>query len=76
MINIPICAEQIWIVLEKSDKVCESYLKSDRADDAVSSNDIDYITLCPSKQRSCVNTHHYVLLRIAWGLIEGLMILL
>lgn len=50
MVNVLIHAEQICTVLEKSDSVCESHLKSDSVGHAVSSNDNDCMILCPSKQ--------------------------
>jgi len=44
--------------------------------DALSSPDIDYITQCSSKQRSCVITYCHVLLRTDWCQIGGLMIVI
>jgi len=58
--------------LYSTDKVYESYLKNNSMGDALSSHDNDYT----SKQRSCVITYCHVLLRIDWGHIEGLMIVI
>jgi hypothetical protein len=62
--------------LYNTDKVCESYLKNNSVGDALSSCDIDNITQCCSKQRSCVITYCHILLQTDWSQIEGLMIVI
>jgi len=62
--------------LYNTDKVRESYLKNNNLGDALSSLDIDYMTQCSTKQRSCVITYCHVLLRTDCIQIEGLMIVI